>query len=254
MKTQKLKFCTPLQPVMKLSIKKARLPLSLILALSMTFTLSGLAKTTPLNSKEGLELLKESLNSNFAALSNYYETQKNLTYCGVASAVIVLNSIVKSEAPLAPKYYPYKYFTQNNIFTQSVLKIATPTQVNAQGLILKELSNVFKTYGLHVETYYVSSMNKENTIKILKSKINDPNSRVIMNYIREVEKQNNVGHFSPLAIYNVKKNKILVLDVARFRNYNMHWLDAEDVYNGMNTIDSGSKKSRGFIVVTKSDK
>ena len=72
-----------------------------------------------------------------------------------------------------------------------------------------------------------------------------------MNYLREAVGQKSGGHFSPLGIYNIKENKILVFDVARYKNYNIHWLDAEDVYNGMNTIDSTSKKSRGFIVISK---
>ncbi len=222
-----------------------------ILILSIVLSLSGLGKTIPANSRKGLELLKESLNLNFTALNNNYETQKNLSYCGIASAVIVLNSLIKSEAPLTAVYYPYKYFTQNNIFTKAVLSIATPSQVNANGLTLNELSNVFKSYGLNVETYHASTMSKDNAIKILISKINDPNSRVVMNYLREAVGQKSGGHFSPLGIYNTKENKILVFDVARYKNYNIHWLDAEDVYNGMNTIDSTSKKSRGFIVISK---
>ena len=85
---------------MKPKKKKIRLTLFLILILNIVFSLSGLTKTIPVNSSKGLKLLKESLNLNFTVLNNNYETQKNLSYCGIASAVMVLNSLIKSKAPL----------------------------------------------------------------------------------------------------------------------------------------------------------
>lgn len=42
------------------------------------------------------------------------ETQKTQTYCGIATTVTALNSIedARSNAPLDPLYYPYKFYTQ----------------------------------------------------------------------------------------------------------------------------------------------
>lgn len=62
--------------------------------------------------------------------------------------------------------------------------------------------------------------------------------------------QTGSGHFSPISGYHSTENKILILDVARFK-YPSHWMDTQMVYDSLAHIDSQSGLSRGFILVSR---
>lgn len=57
-----------------------------------------------------------------------FTNQENQTYCGVASAVTVLNAM-PIRKPVDPVYAPYAYFTQSNFFTPEVVKVISPQTV-----------------------------------------------------------------------------------------------------------------------------
>ncbi|MGB6297273.1 MAG: phytochelatin synthase family protein, partial [Rivularia sp. (in: cyanobacteria)] len=58
------------------------------------------------------------------------------------------------------------------------------------------------------------------------------------------------GHISPLAAYNKETDRFLILDVSRYK-YPPVWVKAEDLWKAMNTKDSVSDKTRGFVLVSK---
>ena len=55
-------------------------------------------------------------------------------------------------------------------------------------------------------------------------------------YSRKVLQQTGDGHYSPIAGYHVKKDMVLILDVARFK-YPPHWADVDNLYDAMCTKD-----------------
>jgi len=97
-------------------------------------------------SPPGLVLLKKDLNENLLKLLSHFTTQKTPTYCGVASAVMVLNS-TNSIPPIDAQHAPYRYFNQDNFFNDSVKKIITAEEVQKKGMTLTELSQVMQSYG-----------------------------------------------------------------------------------------------------------
>src|SRR5215208_3359021 len=76
-------------------------------------------------STSGAVLLKESSNKNTLTLVSHFMTQKTPTYCGVASVVMILNSTNRIP-PIDSQHDPYRYFNQDDFFTDSVKKIITP--------------------------------------------------------------------------------------------------------------------------------
>jgi hypothetical protein len=46
------------------------------------------------------------------------------------------------------------------------------------------------------------------------------------------------GHISPLAAYDSKSDRFLILDVARYK-YPPVWVSASDLFVAMNTTDTG---------------
>ncbi len=71
------------------------------------------------SSSQGGRLLTKNINQTSLGLLEHFTTEHGVTFCGVASAVMVLNTL-----PLTPlddlQHPPYKYFTQENFFTDSV--------------------------------------------------------------------------------------------------------------------------------------
>ena len=77
------------------------------------------------------------------------------------------------------------------------------------------------------------------------------NHFVIVNYYRKALGQEWGGHISPLAAYDEKQDKFLILDVARYK-YPPVWVSSADLYAAMNTPDIvNSGKTRGYVLVSK---
>lgn len=208
------------------------------------------------NSKEGKNLFEESQHKNsFFALSQYFVTQKNLTYCGIASSAIVLNAL-PINAPLTPSHAPYRIFNQENVFNQQVLENLTPTKVNIAGATLEQIANLLKKQAanIKVETHFATANNnKNNNIDkfrtIAKKALATQDKFIIINYCRKNIGEEGCGHFSPIAAYNSKSDSFLILDVARYK-YPPVWVKTKLLFESMTGIDSASNKSRGYLVIS----
>jgi hypothetical protein len=61
------------------------------------------------------------------------------------------------------------------------------------------------------------------------------------------------GHISPLAAYDDKTDRFLIMDVARYK-YPPVWVKASDIFDAMNTPDAiNDGKTRGYVLVVKGD-
>ena len=74
---------------------------------------------------------------------------------------------------------------------------------------------------------------------------------MIASYARPILNQTGSGHFSPVGAYNSDKDMCLIMDVARFK-YPAHWVPLPLLFQAMQSIDSDSKKSRGYVLLTVS--
>jgi hypothetical protein len=61
------------------------------------------------------------------------------------------------------------------------------------------------------------------------------------------------GHISPLAAYDAKADRFLILDVARHK-YPPVWVKAAELFDAMNTPDAANdNRTRGYVLVAKPD-
>ncbi|MEL7052676.1 MAG: phytochelatin synthase family protein, partial [Cyanobacteria bacterium J06588_5] len=77
----------------------------------------------------------------------------------------------------------------------------------------------------------------------------EPNNFVVINYLRRSIGQESGGHISPLAAYDADTDRVLILDVSRYK-YPPVWVEVESLWNATNTIDSVSGLSRGLVTVS----
>jgi Phytochelatin synthase len=216
------------------------------------------AQTLPLppdliafNSPQGEELLVESdARDDFWNLSSQFVTQVNQAYCGVASMVMVLNSL-GIPAPAVPQYAPYHVFTQDNFFDNPATRQSlSPDVVAQQGMTLDELGQLLSSYAVDVQVHHAADTTLETFRRQVAENLDQPGNFVLVNYLRSAIGQERGGHISPIAAYNEESDRFLILDVARYK-YPPVWVEAEDLWQAMATTDSTSGKTRGFVLISR---
>lgn len=198
-----------------------------------------------LDSPEGERLLSESTaKADFVRLVSTYVTQEQPTFCGVASAVTVLNAL-PIEQPLTDLG---RMYSQGSFFGEATRAVITPEQAGKGGLTLAQLANALQTHPTSVELTYGSDVTLDDMRARLSKNLGTADDYVIVNYQRGELGQESIGHISPLGAYHAGSDRFLVLDVARYK-YPPHWVYADALHRAMRSTDIVSGKSRGFLVV-----
>ena len=209
------------------------------------------ADLIPLAEPAGMELLVRShARVDYGPLAEQFVTQANLAYCGVASAVMVLNSLAVP-APAVAGYGSYRFWTQANVFdAPATTAFVRPEQVARQGMTLDQLQGLLASHGLVVARHYGDHLSLDQFRRLLRRNLSHPGDRLMVNYDRKVVGQAGGGHISPLAAYDVRSDRVLILDVARYR-YPSLWVPVADLWRAMRTTDTSSGRSRGLVTVSR---
>jgi hypothetical protein len=233
---------------------------SIVIGLGLLLGVPGYAETSPLppgivalDSDEGQRLLIESkANKDYWRLSENYVAQKNQGVCGLASAVMVLNAL-PIPAPEVPEWAPYRTFTQDNFFNEKARMLG----VARGGLTLEQLHQLIETQPAEALVTYASDVSLDDFRRVAAADLADPQGFVIVNFLRSALDEDPrgpleaslAGHFSPLAAYHEGTDRLLMLDVARYK-YPPAWIRTADLFAAMRATDFDSGKSRGFLRVS----
>ena len=99
---------------------------------------------TGFDSAAGEQLLIDAdAREGYFSLASNFVTQKNQAYCGVASIVMVLNSM-KVPAPPVPEYEPYKTFTQDNVLNDQTDRVLARSVLMEIGMTLDQIAGSHK--------------------------------------------------------------------------------------------------------------
>ena len=203
-----------------------------------------------LDSPEGQKIWQSSQEkADYWPLIIHYETQQGPAECGPASSVMVLNSL-GVEAPANTIHPPFHQFTQTNFFSPAVEKVLPRETLLHQGATLEELGQMLGAWNLKVSIHHAADSNLTDFRRQARTALASGKQYVIINFHRDPLNQKGGAHFSPLAAYDEHSDRFLMLDVARFR-YPPFWITAESLFQAMNTTDSVSKKTRGYLLISK---
>jgi hypothetical protein len=190
-------------------------------------------------SSEGEQLLAASrFTADYNSLTQAFEAQSRRAYCGVASSVIVLNALRNA----------HPHLTQSTFFSAAASRVRSPLRVTLQGMTLEQLADLLRANDADVTLFHASDANVDTFRSIVRENLQTPGDFVVVNYERALLGQGETGHISPLAAYNAQADRLLVLDVAAYK-YPPAWVPTQTLWNAMNTVDSDSGRSRGFVVV-----
>jgi hypothetical protein len=223
------------------------------------YLLSGtaFAKTLPLPdnlvslaSEQGEHLLLDSeARQAYWPLSIQFVTQKNHTYCGVASIVMVLNAL-GVEAPSSPEFEPFNTFTQDNVLDEETEKVLPQAVLMKQGMILDQIGRLPELHSVKAEVRHAADGSLDDFRQVAKEYLEKKDHYVIVNYLRRAIGQERGGHISPLAAYDADTDRFLILDVSRYK-YPPVWVRSEELFAAMNTSDrDNDNNSRGFVLIS----
>ncbi len=233
------------------------------------------ADLVTIDSAEGIRRFNRSdAKVDFFPLANHFESQQNKVFCGIASSVIVLNTlrldnsnikkpqdhalISKSERKYFPKGVDpiFERYTQNILLNyKSKSKIAVfgkPIDIKGEmkpdyGLQLGELATLLSSYNLSVTKVTTNEKIQDNTIKesFIKN-LKTKDDYILINYSRKTLGQGNSGHISPLGAYDKESDSFLIMDV----NPNVSkwvWVETKDLTSSMRTFDI--VENRGYLLI-----
>ena len=214
-------------------------------------TLTLPATSIGLNSPEGQRLLLESTyRADYWPLSIAYQTQAQPSHCGPASSVMVLNAL-GLPAPASGVHPPFHRFDQDNFFSPAAQRVLSLDRLSHQGATLEELAGMISSWGAQVQVEHARPGGLEDFRRQAREALGSGTRFVIINFHRDPLGQVGGSHFSPLAAYHQGTDRFLVMDVARFR-YPPFWVPAEQLYAAMDTTDSVSHQSRGYLLIQSS--
>jgi hypothetical protein len=178
-----------------------------------------------------------------------FAMQETQSYCSVASAITVLNAM-PIKKPVDPTYTPYSYFTQHNYFTAEVMKIISPQTVLAMGMTREQMTETLIAQGVHAKSIAGDKLSEKELRTLLKHTLINDGQYVLANYLRGMLGQVGGGHWSVLAAYDVQSDRVLILDVAKYK-YPPVWVSVSSLRQAISTLDTTSNQTRGLVIVSK---
>lgn len=200
------------------------------------------------SSVEGRALFQQALvdgtAQSFFALSEQFHTQAEPAFCGLASLVVVLNAL--GIDPQRTWRGPWRWFSEE------LLDCCVPlARVRETGISIGQLACLARCNGAEAVVHRPTTDSLESFREaVLLSCRSTDGPFVIVSYARDALGQTGDGHFSPLAAYDGAHDRVLVLDVARFK-YPPHWVPLAELYAAMLPLDPSTQQSRGWVVVDR---
>ena len=185
--------------------------------------------------------------SSYFPVASYLETEHVQTFCGPASLAAVMNSL-DVERPKPWRLYPYGLFTQDEVFTPKNQSVKSYDTVERLGLTLDELRQFAENLGVRATAHHADAFDAAWLRQTMKTTLNDPQQRVIVNFARQGVGQVGGGHFSPAGAYDEATDRVLVLDVAKYK-YPPVWVPLATLHEAMKAVDSDSHQARGLILI-----
>jgi glutathione gamma-glutamylcysteinyltransferase len=240
-----------------------------------------------LTSPEGRQLFAESLGRGMAdayfPLAQHCTNQSEPAFCGITTLLVVLNAC--GVDPNVRWKGGWRYWGNEEMLLNGCCFSAE--RVARAGITLDEFAALARCRGpLHVtlkrpnnhshgsngshhdDSYGNSSTAVGTTLEDFRSDIrhfvqNPPKGAssstesgkrsaggfLVVSFGRSSLGQTGDGHFSPVAAYHEETDRVLILDVARFK-YAPYWVSVPDLYAAMEVGDEANEgKSRGWFLL-----
>lgn len=199
-------------------------------------------------------LLRSDAINDYFPLSVYFTTQITAAYCGPASISMVLNAL-EVPRPADKLTAGLGLWNQKNLFTPRVNAVKPASSILAPpfGMNLAELGAVLRAHYLKPTVVHAGDTHLAEFRRFVIEGLKNRNNFILVNYLRSAMGQQTGGHISPIAAYDSRTDRFLILDVARYK-YQPVWVYASSLFGSMDTIDSSignNNRTRGYVSVSR---
>lgn len=174
--------------------------------------------------------------TDYNPLDRHYERQALTSFCGVASSVTVLGAL---DLPA----------TQRGFFTDAASAVRPAWRVVLTGMTLDDLGGLIEAHGATTEIHHAADFDADAFRATVTRNLSAEGDYIVVNYQRGALGQEATGHISPLAAYDADTDSVLVMDTASYK-YPRTWVPLAALYGAMNTVDSETGLTRGYVEVS----
>ena len=201
-------------------------------------------------SAEGRTLLAEALAEGtavaFFPLVAHLHTQAEPAWCGLGTLVTVLNALEIDPGRVWKG--PWRFFGEELLVCCKSLADSA-----SDGLSLDEVACLAQCNGAEVRVERAEAGRLAVFREALVVAVSGAEGPfLVSNYARGPLGQSGSGHFSPLAAWHRASDRVLVLDVARFK-YPPHWVPVPRMFAAMEAVDDETKRARGWLAVGRAE-
>ncbi|CAF3225496.1 unnamed protein product, partial [Rotaria sp. Silwood2] len=167
-------------------------------------------------------------------LNPHFEGQEHLSFCDIACASTILNTLFPSQK-----------------LNQSIIYSYVAKAHMSNGITLAKLSLFFQICGVYSIIRYSDHENFEEQFR---EDIKKQDNFIIVNYwrqyyINEKDYIHKSGHFALIAGFDQKTDYVLILDPNATR-FPHHWLPLKHLVRMMSTYDKMASMPRGYLIIT----
>lgn len=137
---------------------------------------------------------------------------------------------------------------QRGVFNAEARTIQGLWRTSLTGMTLAQLAKLLRAHGVEAEASHAGDSSLEVFRAAARDNLADPADHLLINYHRAPLDQRGAGHISPISAYHGASDRFLVLDVAAHR-YPPVWVEAEQLWSAMHTLDDASGRTRGWVEV-----
>lgn len=200
------------------------------------------------SSPHGRRLLAEAIAlgtaESFFPLVAQLHTQSEPAWCGLGTLVTVLNALEID--PGRAWRGPWRWFGEELLDCCKAMELA-----RAEGLTLSEVACLARCNGAEAEVHHAEPGTLAQFRADLEASCRAPTGHfLVAGYSRGALNQTGGGHYSPLAAWHPGEDRVLILDVARFK-YPPHWATVESLWRAMEHPDPATSLPRGWIGLSR---
>ncbi|CAE8603518.1 unnamed protein product [Polarella glacialis] len=212
------------------------------------------------SSSAGQRLFAEALAAGsmgcFFRLIEQFHTQDEPSFCGLGTLTMVLNAM--NVDPGRTWKGPWRWFRE------TMLDCCEPLErIQLNGITFIPLACLARCNGAFVETHRADESDGDleafrravcasccEVTGCAEEEGYKPLKVLVVSYSRKQFGQTGDGHYSPIGGYHAASDKVLVLDVARFK-HPPHWVPLVEMWESMRRLDPETGLSRGFMLLSR---
>ncbi|CAE8712165.1 unnamed protein product [Polarella glacialis] len=192
----------------------------------------------------------------FFRLIEQFHTQDEPSFCGLGTLTMVLNAM--NVDPGRTWKGPWRWFRE------TMLDCCEPLErIQLNGITFIPLACLARCNGAFVDTHRADE--SDGDLEAFRRAVCEsccevtgcaeeegykPLKVLVVSYSRKQFGQTGDGHYSPIGGYHAASDKVLVLDVARFK-HPPHWVPLVEMWESMRRLDPDTGLSRGFMLLSR---